>query len=55
MAVAHFSSGSGMAQRLGTAREIVKQDGTDARRDIQNYRHSLSLNPRSANAWLELA
>jgi len=30
-------------------------DEPDARRAIQNYRHSLSVNPRSANAWLELA
>jgi len=30
-------------------------DEPDARRAVQNYRHSLSLNPRAANAWLELA
>src|SRR5467141_3585834 len=27
-------------------------DEPDPRRAVQNYRHSLSLNPRSANAWL---
>jgi hypothetical protein len=30
-------------------------DEPDANRAIQNYRHSLSLNPRSADVWLDLA
>src|SRR5579864_3872939 len=30
-------------------------DETDARRAIQNYRHALFLNPRSADTWLEVA
>src|SRR5579859_1807849 len=30
-------------------------DEPDAGRAIQNYRHSLSLNPRSADTWLDLA
>ncbi len=30
-------------------------DEPDARRAIQNYRHALFLNPRSADTWLDLA
>jgi tetratricopeptide (TPR) repeat protein len=30
-------------------------DEPDARRAVQNYRHALFLNPRSADTWLELA